>query len=46
MTARYGEDALVEQPAMSLLAELGWETLSGFDEHPGSGGPIGRNNIT
>lgn len=46
MTARYGEDALVEQPAMSLLAELGWETLSGFDEHPGSGGPIGRDNFT
>ena len=44
--SKYGEDALVEQPAMSLLAELGWDTLSGFDEHPGSGGPIGRGSFT
>lgn len=41
----YSEDALVEQPAMHLLAELGWETLSGFDEHPGGGGPIGRSTF-
>ena len=46
MASKYGEDALVEQPAMSLLAELGWDTLSGFDEHPGSGGPIGRGGFT
>ena len=26
------EDAAVEQPALELLAELGWEVLSGFDE--------------
>jgi type I restriction enzyme R subunit len=46
MAARqYGEDALVEQPTMQLLAELGWETQSGFDEHPGVGGPIGRSNV-
>jgi hypothetical protein len=36
----YSEDALVEQPAMGLLAELGWETLSAFDEHLGAGGPV------
>lgn len=42
----YGEDALVEQPAMALLGDLGWETLSGYDEHPGSGGPIGRTTFT
>ncbi len=29
--SKYGEDALVEQPTMTLLAELGWDTLSGFD---------------
>lgn len=28
------EDAAVEQPALELLAGLGWETLSGFDEPP------------
>ncbi len=44
--SKYGEDALVEQPTMSLLAELGWDTLSGFDEHPSSGGPIGRGSFT
>src|SRR5438874_418725 len=38
----YSEDALVERPALQLLVELGWETLNGYDEHPGSGGPIGR----
>lgn len=27
----YSEDALVEQPAIKLLAELGWETVSGSD---------------
>jgi len=41
----YGEDLLVEQPTMQLLTELGWEALSGFDEHPGSGGPIGRSSF-
>src|SRR4051794_36514773 len=42
----YSEDALVEQPAMALFAELGWETLSAFDEHPGTGGPVGRATFT
>ncbi|MDQ4039421.1 MAG: type I restriction endonuclease subunit R [Actinomycetota bacterium] len=42
----YSEDALVEQPTMALLAELGWETLNGYDEHPSSGGPIGRSSFT
>ena len=46
MVSKYSEDALVEQPAMQLLADLGWETLSGFDEHPASGGPIGRSSFT
>jgi type I restriction enzyme, R subunit len=42
---RYSEDALVEQPAMRLLAELGWEVLSGYGEHSGAGGPIGRSTF-
>lgn len=45
MSGQYGEDALVEQPMMRLLAELEWEVSSGFDEHPGAGGPIGRSNF-
>jgi len=28
----YTEDALVEQPAIALLAELGWETVNAFGE--------------
>lgn len=28
----YTEDSLVEQPAIQLFAELGWETLSASDE--------------
>ena len=27
----YSEDALVEQPAIKLLAELGWEVRSGAE---------------
>ena len=28
----YTEDSLVEQPAIRLFAQLGWETLSAADE--------------
>ena len=31
----YTEDSLVEQPAIQLFAELGWETLSASDEATG-----------
>ncbi len=43
----YSEDALVEQPAIALLGDLGWETVSGFHEfdHPG-GSPLGREAKT
>lgn len=43
--SEYSEDVLVERPAMRLLGELGWETLAGYDEHPGAGGPIGRRTF-
>ncbi len=33
----YTEDSLVEQPAIQLFAELGWETLSASDEVTGAG---------
>ncbi|MDP8928198.1 MAG: type I restriction endonuclease, partial [Actinomycetota bacterium] len=38
------EDALVEQPAMKLLRDLGWEVASGFDELLGRAGTLGRNS--
>ncbi|MHB1244870.1 MAG: type I restriction endonuclease subunit R [Sulfuriferula sp.] len=38
----YSEDGLVEQPAIQLFAELGWETLSASDEVMGASGTLGR----
>jgi type I restriction enzyme R subunit len=35
----YTEDSLVEQPAIQLFAELGWETLSASDEVMGNASP-------
>jgi len=32
MPAAYTEDALIEQPAIALFAQLHWETASCFDE--------------
>ncbi len=36
------EDQLVEQPAIGLLAELGWQTVSATDETLGADGTLGR----
>jgi type I restriction enzyme R subunit len=38
----YTEDQLVEQPAIGLLAELGWQTVSAMEETFGAGGTLGR----
>ena len=38
------EDQLVEQPAIALLAEMGWETLDCFDEFNQGSSPLGREN--
>ncbi|MDT4289547.1 type I restriction endonuclease subunit R [Methylomonas sp. MO1] len=38
----YTEDQLVEQPAIELFAELGWQTVSALDETFGKGGTLGR----
>jgi type I restriction enzyme R subunit len=35
----YTEDQLVEQPAIALLAELGWTTVNALDEVVGLDGP-------
>jgi type I restriction enzyme R subunit len=38
----YGEDALIEQPAIRLFEELGWETANCLDEVTGPGSFLGR----
>lgn len=38
----YLEDALVEQPAIALLGDLGWDTLNCFEETFGLNGTLGR----
>jgi type I restriction enzyme R subunit len=40
--AGYTEDALVEQPAITLLAELGWETFNAYSEFDHGASPLGR----
>jgi type I restriction enzyme R subunit len=38
----YTEDQLVEQPAIGLFAELGWQTVSAMEEKFGEDGTLGR----
>lgn len=38
----YSEDQLVEQPAIGLFADLGWQTLSAMEETFGTSGTLGR----
>ena len=41
----YNEDRLVEQPALALLAELGWQIACGLDEtFAPEGGSLGRRD--
>jgi len=42
MMSEYTELKLIEQPAVELFADLGWETLDRYDERFGSGGTLGR----
>ena len=42
MTHAYSEDQLVEQPAIGLFEELGWQTVSALEEVFGTGGTLGR----
>jgi type I restriction enzyme R subunit len=43
--ASYSEDSLVEQPALALLAELGWETANGYTEGYGPNKITGRETL-
>ena len=38
----YSEDSLVEQPAIALLTELGWETFHAFHEFDHGTSILGR----
>ena len=38
----YTEDALVEQPAISLMADLGWETVDAYHEFDHGASTLGR----
>lgn len=42
MNSAYTEDQLVEQPAIGLFGELGWQTVSAMEEIFGTGGTLGR----
>ncbi|MCS6264111.1 MAG: type I restriction endonuclease subunit R [Nitrospira sp.] len=42
MAHAYSEDQLVEQPAITLLAELGWQTISALEEVLGPHSTLGR----
>jgi len=42
MPHAYTEDQLVEQPAIGLFAELGWQTVAAMEEFFGAGGTLGR----
>ena len=43
MPHAYTEDQLVEQPAIGLFAELGWQTVSAMEEILGDDGTLGRD---
>lgn len=42
MSHAYNELELVEQPAITLFAEFGWQTVSAMDELFGVTGTLGR----
>ena len=41
-THAYTEDQLVEQPAIGLFADMGWQTVSAMEETFGANGTLGR----
>jgi len=36
--SEYSEDSLIEQPALELFDELGWDTYNGYNEFAETGG--------
>ncbi len=45
MRGQFGELALVERPALELLAELGWTVVDAYAEKLGSDGTLGRDSM-
>src|SRR3954452_5898296 len=47
MNARggYSEAQLVEEPALELLADLGWEVVNAWSETFGPAGSLGRDSL-
>ena len=43
MSHTYTEDSLVEQPAIQLFSEMGWQTVPALEEVFGVGGLFGRD---
>jgi type I restriction enzyme, R subunit len=41
---KFTEDQLVEQPAVALFGELGWQVLNTYHEDLGADGTLGRDN--
>ncbi len=41
---RYSEDELIEQPAIALFENLGWEHINAYQETLGPEGTLGRDN--
>ncbi len=42
MSHAYSEDSLVEQPAVQLFSEMGWQTISALEEIFGVDGTLGH----
>ncbi len=42
MNTEYSEDVLIEQPAIALFSEVGWQTANCFYEKFGANGTLGR----
>ena len=40
----YSEDTLIEQPAIELLASMGWEACNAYSEFEQGQSPLGREN--
>lgn len=43
-SGRYTEDQLVEQPAIELFKEIGWDAIDAYHETLGPNGTLGRDN--
>ena len=41
---KFTEDQIVEQPAVALFSELGWQVLNAYHEVLGTDGTLGRDN--